>query len=303
MLQIDRLLHPTDFSECSERALPVAVLLAEAHEAELHALHALVLHAADETDVDLLWERLAEEARAELRAIGEDRELRVSPAVARGISAAPVILDYASEQDVDLIVMGTHGRRGVRRWLAGSVAEEVVRLAPCPVLTVHAEPGPSEAGDVPRFQEMVVPVDFSSHSRLAVAHARELSETLDARVSLVHVVEQAVYPDFYLPVQSSGLDLAGLRETAAERLRELADEAVGAERTGAVEVRTGRTVPEIIDFVEARGADLVVIASHGLQGLERVLLGSVAERVVRRASCSVLTVKAFGKRILPPGEG
>lgn len=303
MLQIDRLLHPTDFSECSEGALPVAVLLAEAHEAELHALHALVLHAADETDVDRLWERLAEEARAELRAIGEGRELRVSPAVARGISAAPVILDYASEQDVDLIVMGTHGRRGVRRWLAGSVAEEVVRLAPCPVLTVQAEPGPSEAGAVPGFQEMVVPVDFSSHSRLAVAHARELAETLDARVSLVHVVEQAVYPDFYLPVHSSGLDLAELRETAAERLRELADEAVGAERTGAVEVRVGRTVPEIIDFVEARGADLVVIASHGLQGLERVLLGSVAERVVRSAPCSVFTVKAFGKRILPPGEG
>lgn len=300
MLQIDRLLHPTDFSECSERALPLAVRLAEAHNAEFHALHALVLHAADESDVERLWERLGEEARTQLQAIGEGRTLRVIPAIERGISAAPVILDYASENDVDLIVMGTHGRRGVRRWLAGSVAEEVVRLASCPVLTVHGERDVEEAAEI---REIVVPVDFSSHSRLAVEHARELAKTLDARVSLVHVVEQSVYPDFYLPVQSSGLDLAELRQTAAERLRQLADEALTAERAGAVEVRVGRTVPEIIDFLEVREAELVVIASHGLQGLERVLLGSVTERVVRRAPCSVLTVKSFGKRILPGEEG
>ena len=300
MLQIDRLLYPTDFSECSERALPLAVLLAETHDAEFHALHALVLHAADESDVERLWERLAEEARTQLRTIGEGRTLRVSPAIERGISAAPVILGHAAENDVDLIVMGTHGRRGVRRWLAGSVAEEVVRLASCPVLSVHGEP--EAVGEVPEVGEIVVPVDFSSHSRLALAHARELAGTLDARVSLVHVVEQSVYPDFYAPVRTSGLDLSELRRTAADRLRQLADEALGTDRTGAVEVRVGRTVPEIIDFVEVRQADLVVIASHGLQGLDRVLLGSVTERVVRRAPCSVLTVKSFGKRILPGGK-
>ena len=91
----------------------------------------------------------------------------------RGIAAAPVILEYARDEEVDLVVLATHGRRGVRRMLMGSVAEEVVRLAARPVLTVRPD-GAQEHGEPPR--RILVPVDFSDHSDRALAYGGALAD-------------------------------------------------------------------------------------------------------------------------------
>lgn len=308
MLDIRKILYPTDFSESAARALPHALRLAQAHGAEVHLLHALVLHAADEAELERRYEELAEEARRELEELagedpgqGPEAALLLIPAVRRGISAAPAILDYAAEADVDLIAMGSHGRRGIRRMLVGSVAEEVVRTAACPVLTVRSRNG--EPGEMPEFRRIVVPVDFSEHSRLAVECAAELAAAFGARVDLLHVVEEPVYPEFYLPVSAPAFELPELRARAEERLRELAAGVEAGVPEGGVpagvEVRAGRSATEIAEFAKERRADLIVIASHGLHGLDRVLLGSVTERLMRHAPCSVLTVKAFGKRLRP----
>lgn len=303
MLKITKILYPTDFSDFSNAALPAALRLAEKHGAELHLLHAQVLHADDEAVIERSYEELAREARADLEVMAEGGEVgavRLVPVVRRGISAAPAILEYAAEEDVDLIAMGTHGRRGLRRVLLGSVAEEVVRAAGCPVLAVRREEGEAELTD---FGRIVVPVDFSGHSKLGVRHAVELAEAFGADLRLVHVLEQVTYPDFYFPVSVPEWNVGTLRGEARKRLVELASEfARGTDLEVEVEVRVGRAAAEIVDVAEGVGADLIVIASHGLHGLERVLLGSVAERVIRQAPCSVLTVKAFGKR-LTAGDG
>lgn len=310
MLDIRKILYPTDFSESAVRALPHALRFARTHGAEVHLLHALVLHAADEAELERHYEELAEEARRDLEVMagegpgeGPAESLRLIPAVRRGISAAPVILDYAAEADVDLIVMGSHGRRGIRRMLVGSVAEEVVRTAACPVLTVRSRDG--KPGEMPELGRSVVPVDFSEHSRLAVECAAELAAAFGSRVDLLHVVEQPVYPEFYLPVSAPAFELPELRARAEEKLRQLAARVEAGLPEGGVpvgvEVRVGRSATEIADFAKEREADLIVIASHGLHGLERVLLGSVTERLMRHASCSVLTLKAFGKRLVSRG--
>lgn len=306
MLQINSILYPTDFSKCASHALPYAIGLAERHGADLHLLHATVLHEGDPgnavhrlPNMEELYQLLEQHAETQLRSTLEDhgsKGFTVRHAQVRSISAPGAILDYAEEGDIDLIVMGTHGRRGLRRLLLGSVAEEVVRMAPCPVLTV---PEAADVTDAGRIQKIVVPVDFSEHARLALAYANELASGYDAAMHLLHVVDEVVYPDFYPPVMPAGESITDeLRDQSIDRMRSLMSELeVAAGSDAKIHVRTGRAAQAIADFAEEVDADLLVIASHGLTGVSHILLGSVTELVVRRAHCPVFTVKAFGKKL------
>lgn len=299
MLAIDKVLYATDFSDHSKAALPWALRLAEKHGAELHLFHALVLHADDEPAVERRYGELAEETRAELRQLAEDGPVgavELVPAVRRGIAPAPAVLDYAAQQDIDLIVMGSHGRRGLRRLLLGSAAEEVLRTSPVGVLVVRRH---EEAPEVPRLERILAPTDFSAHARGGLDVAAELAATFGSRLDLFHVIEEAVYPDFYLPVSIPAWDVGEVRGRARSRLVDLAAElGKGRDVEIEVEVGTGRAPNAIAEYAEETGADLIVIASHGTRGLERLLLGSVAERTTRLAPCAVLTVKSFGKGLL-----
>ncbi len=251
-------------------------------------------------DMEELYQALEQQAEAQLQAevAAEGKEhIEIRRAQVRSISAASAILDYAAENDIDLIVMGTHGRRGLRRLLLGSVAEEVVRLAPCPVLTVP-ERELREGLSADHVERIVVPVDFSQHAKLALDYARELAAVYGAHLHLLHVVDEVVYPDFYPPIMPSGGSITEeLRDQSLDRLRGLLATAEGWEVEADVHVGAGRAAPAIADFAKDRGIDLIVIASHGLTGFSHVLLGSVTEQLVRRAPCPVFTVKAFGKRL------
>jgi nucleotide-binding universal stress UspA family protein len=302
MLQIDSILYPTDFSKCASHALPHTLHLARQYSAEIHLLHALVLHEADPgnaahrlPNMEELYQILEEHAREQMQAAVEEHGgLKIQQAQLRGISAAATILEYAAENEIDLVVMGTHGRRGLRRLLLGSVAEEVVRLAPCPVLTV---PERQDGRAVDAVERIVVPVDFSEHAKLALAYANHLATQYAAVLHLVHIVDEVIYPDFYPPVMPSGGSITEeLRDQSLERLRALLAE-VDADLSAEVHVRAGRAAPAIAKFAESEDADLIVIASHGLTGISHILLGSVTEQLVRRAPCPVFTVKAFGKKL------
>ncbi len=294
MLDLRKILFPTDFSECAQGAMPHAVRLAEVHDAELQLLHVLVLHsmAAMEAIEPFPGE---EAAKQTFEAAASEREgARVTHDVTRAIAAAPAILDYADAQAIDLIVIGSHGRRGIRRLLLGSVAEEVLRDARCPVLIVREEKEPHAEVDVTRI---LVPVDFSKQTALALDYAYELAGTFGASLDLLHVVEVPTYPDFYVPF-SAALETTAVRQDAWDRLEALADPLRTAHEVR-THVKVGRTVIEVTDFAEKGGHDLIVLPSHGYSGLERVLLGSVAEGVLRRTPCPVLTVKPFGKDLRP----
>jgi len=146
MNRIERILFPTDFSPCANEALDYALFLTRRYAATLHMLHAVVLHdddphnpAAHFADIDEIEQRLRDLARIEMKVSIRERadgRERIVMDQRRGISAAEVVLDYAREEEIDLIVIGTHGRRGPGKLPLGSVAEAVVRRAPCPVLTI-----------------------------------------------------------------------------------------------------------------------------------------------------------------------
>jgi len=276
-----RILVPRDFSPTSERALECAIDLAGRTGAELHLLHAEVLHG------DPVASRAAEKKALSVEAITERLNGRTGSVKAhseRDIAAAPAIVRFAEDNDVDLIVMGTHGRRGVRRFLVGSVTEEVVRTGPCDVLTLR-ETAPPLAG-----RPILVPVDFSDHSRRALARARQVAASIDAPIIIMHSAHVVPYPAFYgTEVPSASSFPGGFEDDAEQALREFASEAAGSDGTHPeVVLRVGEAYKEIADYAGSKGVGLIVMGRRGLSGLEKALLGSTTERTLRIAPCAVL---------------
>ena len=154
MLALKKILVPGDLSQCSGQALAHALVLARHVNAEVHVLFAEVPYGdlyreSVDRDTDHLFQAFLKQAGAKQGYAALDPErFRIEHVVVRHVFVAPAILDYAADHDIDLIVMGTHGRRGVGHLLLGSIAEDVVRLAPCPVLTLRTTkktpPAPTE---------------------------------------------------------------------------------------------------------------------------------------------------------------
>jgi len=303
MLTLDDILIARDFSSVSERALRHALELAARTGARLHVLHAEVLHDLEERDrpaptdgLDALRTELKETGAAPAEAIDA---VEVEAVTRRDVSPAPALLRYADEEDIDLIVLGTHGRRGPSRILLGSVAEEVVRRAEQPVLTVRGKDEGGRTLPVGLQDRILVPIDFSEHSREALRTAAEWAGLYDARIDVLHVVEEDLHPAFYVGGVRSVYDVEpDLDDKVRAKLNDFVSETIDDGDDVEAHVRTDSAPSAIAEFVEANGVDLVTLSTHGRTGLERFLLGSVTEKVVRHVRCPVLTVRAFGRSLV-----
>jgi len=306
MLQLKRILFPTDFSRCADQALEHAVFLAEKYDAEIHVLHAVTLFndqpevVNDEFDeTEKMIKKLEDIAELQLNKVSdahEDDDIKIIKVQTRGISAAPAILDYAAENSIDLIVMGTHGRRGLGHFFLGSVAEEIVRVSECPVFTIREAETPTP----PKSKEKIlVPVDFSEHSQNALVNAKEIAKSYEAKIHLMHIIEETIHPAYSLSGKSSIFDIVpNIKEDCERRLKKMISEKIGEEVKTKIHIVSGQAANEIINFAKNNSMDLIVIATHGLTGLEHLLLGSTTEKVVRMSSCPVFTVKSFGKSLI-----
>jgi nucleotide-binding universal stress UspA family protein len=183
--------------------------------------------------------------------------------------------------------MGTHGRGGVARLLMGSVAEKVVRTAPCPVVTVHGARNPSPAG----FRRILVPTDFSAASGAALDTARLLADQFAASLHLLHVLPEmfdgAAGSELFISEAPAvrTLRLMNARERLAHRIpTEL------PRSTVTTEVIFGDPAETIAAYADDNHFDLIVMGTHGRTGIAH-LLGTVAERVVRTAQCPVMTTR------------
>lgn len=304
MLNIKNILFPTDFSNCAAQALEHALFLAKQTGASVHLIHAIVLHQEDPhnpayhfPDPVELQEKLGRVAKemmhTTLQASSQNNEnIDIIVEELRGYSTPHLILEYARSRDIDLIVMGTHGRRGLDYMFLGSVAQEVVREASCPVYTIRE----SEQPRLPqRIDTILSPIDFSAYSGAALSVALEAVRMYGAKLQILHVIEKAVYPSFYEPPPKSDTNLL---ELVQEEIARFYAESAGTEGGAEFNVVQGHVVHEILEFAKRKKVDLIVIATHGLSGLKHLLLGSVAEKIIRQAPCPVLTVKAFGKRLI-----
>lgn len=285
-MSFKKILCPIDFSEGSRQAMQFAILLAKEANAELVLFHSWfvppVAYSMEVPFPAYVVQDVADEAQKGLDdAVGEATRAgaKVSGVLSTGLPWSEIV-SQLEKTGFDLCVIGTHGRTGLSRVLLGSVAEKVVRHAPCSVLCVRPD---SEVG---AFKHALVPTDFSE----SATHALDLAAQVvsrDGAITLLHVLE--------LPVSFSG-------EIAPDFAKDLDKHAGAALEVSAARVKTARvTALSRIGYAGAQTLsavehdptiDLVVMGSHGRTGLKRFLLGSVAEKVVRHARCPVLVVRA-----------
>jgi nucleotide-binding universal stress UspA family protein len=292
----DTILVPTDGSEGSEIAARHALTFEEATGGTVHFLR--VAESPDETDlepnVETAWgdertraERKTREALERFVDRVTDRPNTTQTAVTHG-RPAEAIRSYATEQDIDLIAMGTHGRTGLSRVLIGSVTERVVRTSECPVLTCSLQESEDEHVE---FDEILVPTDGSECATRAVKHALDVADTFGATIHAFSVVDVMALAEGYEAEPGFGVRYESqynLAENAVATVSELAE---GRDVDVNTEIREGAAYRAINAYSEESGVDLIAMGTHGRKGLQRYLIGSVTERVVRTSDVPVLTVR------------
>ena len=280
-----KILVATDFSESAGRALESAHALAGETGGTIVLLHAVqppyAVYPQEGLNVAALsgaWMREARRALAPLAARARRGGRRVKVDVRFG---APwrCILDVAGALDVDAIVIGASGHSRFERLVLGSTAEKVVRSAGVPVLVVHGRA-------LKRIRRVLAPVDLGEGSSSALRLAGLLAGR-GASIEALLVVPRSVgtLPVPYFP-QAPLLPTIEESEAALEQFLELHS----LERVKGKVVAADDTASGILDHERARKVDLIVIATHGRRGLDRALLGSVAEKVIRHAEAPVLVV-------------
>ena len=298
MIEFKRILCPVDFSASSTRSLAHAAALARWYDAQLTVLHVVPtfdpvqFRAELGIPVQFVNPVSREEILGELRQLLERAGV---PAAAHPVAAAgdasTTIVDQALTTRADLIVIGTHGRRGFKRLLLGSVAETVLHEAPCPVLTVSPQ-AEAASPDVVTFKRILCPIDFSPSSLQAFGFALDLARQGDGLVTLLHVVEWLAEDE---PRAMAHFDVPEFRrymvDDARQRLRSL----VVAESREWCDINdvivSGRAHREILKAAEARSADLIVMGAQGRGGIGLAVFGSTTQQVVRGAVCPVLTAR------------
>lgn len=143
-----------------------------------------------------------------------------------------------------------------------------------------------------QIKKILVPIDFSDYSKNALKYATQFAKQFNAKIYLIYVVEPMIYPaDFSMgqvAIPSADIDL---HSRAEEELKKLSKEIINANSEVEILIKTGKPFVEIIDTASANDIDLIIIATHGHTGVEHLLFGSTAEKVVRKAPCPVLTLR------------
>lgn len=286
---------PIDFSPLSQAAAARAVTLARLDGASIHLVHAvglpLVAAPYGVTVPTSVWEDVRraaqqklDETRARIEASGVSA---VSAEIPDATDAVQAIEAAVADHDADLIVMGTHGHGGLKHAFLGSVAERTLRTIDRPVLAVKED---VESAAQP-IERILLAVDFSVHSDRAAELAGMLAKGLGASVDVVHAFD--VPPDYMPYTSDSGVELdQKIQTSAAERLAAIGEGLTAREIQIRTHLRRGRPSLVLAEAANELRTQLIVMGTRGSSGLEHALLGSVAERTLRTAPCSVLAVKA-----------
>lgn len=294
-MEHNHILAATDFSEFSTKAVEFALSLGKQFQARVTLVHALEPYEEDEEetarrdDGHTLAQKEEGALRRKVQPYLDKAAAAQIPAdfvLLRGFNPADALLHFLGENRFDLVVSGTHGRSGLKHLFQGSVAEKLVRMSPIPVLTVH------QSVENFHLRRILVPIDFSLPSRAALDAAGKIAGVYGARLILFHAIEQEIYPSFYSEGEETLFDIdRNLPRIVRENLQEFVADSLNLDLVEDYVVKKGLAHQEIVDYAKKNRIDLLVIATHGLNGMEYLLLGNTAEKVIRQATCPVLTVK------------
>lgn len=292
-----KILIPLDGSDLAERALRPAFKIARQLESEvilLRAAHAQSMFPVmnDGTiGMELLWpeqviNRAQQESRDYLEALKEKYSSETFRLETRVIDEEPAtgILNTAAREEIDLIVMSTHGYSGLTRWMLGSVAEKVLRAACCPTIIMRS---------LDPIEKILIPLDGSSYSEKALLPGLEAAGHLGAEVTLLHAVGDLSI-DQASAKQLEPLIGQNLRASYHSRSRLYLERAAKSHQRSDLPIYTnvadGSPAESILEFVRENAIDMVVMATYGRTGLQHWVYGSVTEKVLRSGECSMFIV-------------
>jgi nucleotide-binding universal stress UspA family protein len=293
MPQIVSILCPVDFSEFSVTAYQYARSLAWHYKAKLflqHVLYPLYSSFAAYGSSTDAYEQICCQMRTDLEQKLHHfaqryarTEIQPECIVQDGL-VTDMILSLANEKAVDLIVMGTHGLRGIDRLMLGSASEKVLRRSKCPVLAVrrpaHHVSGSAADPEPVHLKKLLLCTDFSDHAHHASRYALSLAKEYRAELTLLHVLEE--FP--------KSADLQSATEKADRQLEECIEPGRCAGCVVKTMVRVGKPYQQIIQLALEMHTDLVVMGVRGRGALDTALFGSTIYRVIQLGSCPVLAV-------------
>lgn len=293
-----RILCPVDFSDESRHALDHAAAIARTSNSALAVLHVYQAPSpfdaapadVDTADVDTAENESEPGALRALRnfvqSVGDD--VTVTFHAVHGTNVCRPIVKETEALDADLVVIGSHGRGGVERFLLGSTCDAVVRSATCPVLVVPPGAGPPHDG---KFRRILCGIDFSPPSLRAFRYAMQMAAA-DAEVTLLHAIEMP--PELRDRQIAAAFDVDAVRSAAEAAARQRLEAlSPGRDRPAIpihAHVAEGPAHRRIIETAQQQHADLIVLGTHGRNVLDRWIFGSNTGAVLRDAPCPVLTV-------------
>jgi nucleotide-binding universal stress UspA family protein len=289
MVRIQRILCPVDFFPASLRAVDYAIGLAQKYDAKLHLLHVVspILYSTEQyafTVSDIIDSMKKQSARKmkKLERKARAAGLTIYTDVRTG-EVKREIESAVRATKADILVMGTHGRRGMEKWFLGSVTERMLRRSPIPVLTLR---GSKKARTT--TTRILVTTDFSEGTDNALNYALSIARANKARLTLLHVLEETravISPQYRKEITE------GVRRELLQRIP--ADAQGSPDIDTAVEAGTPYHI--ILRLLKKERIDLLVMNTHGKGMLHRALLGSTSERIARAADCPVMLIPPMKK--------
>jgi len=287
-IQLRSILFATDFSPAAAQAIPYIKKIAKQYDASVTALHVRPPVVNPMTPPGT-WPADIEAAQAE-----DDKRRKEILSTFPGIRTELLVgegsihscLNEAIEKSsADLVVMGTHGRTGLGKLLLGSVAEEIFRTVPCPVLTVgpHSDPSHGAAG---KFREILYATDLSPESQSAAAFAVSLAEEFQTRLVLLHIIPNLEAYDL--------VSAADVTTSSENLLHKIISPEAEARCKPEYFVEGGDPAEKILEFARMRETDLIVLGvrpEKGVPGAATHLPTATAHKIVSQATCPVLTVR------------
>lgn len=288
-----RIVVPTDFSDTSETAIQLASEVADYYSSNLDIVNVVdaTVYAYAGYPFASLSKELMSGAEAALNKVKVPaKKAKLNRYLLSG-SPAHEIADHARRHKAELIIIGTHGHGAVARFFLGSVADRVVHEANCNVIVTKQPKGKIKhpKKKTKPFSRILFPTDFSDTSKRALKQAISLTEDMDAELFVLHTIDDTLISTHV--EEERHIILKELRTHAlAEMKKQLPTELMNNfETIGAV--KRGDPGKQIAAYAETHHCDLIVMGTHGRTGIERALIGSVADKVVRRAKCPVFLVR------------
>lgn len=286
-VSLTRILVTTDFSTESDRALDYALALARRYDARIYLAHVIAPDPflyAEPALAQATYEKVrqaAEQGMADILVSGKLRGVPHEVLLEEG-NIWSAIEKLIGEHEIDLVVTATHGRGKVQKVLIGSVAEEIFRQADCAVLTVGPRVKDEPAREV-ELKNILFATDFGHGAEKAAAHAFSLAQEHGARLTMLHVIQEAT--------AFTEESVRQQREAAVRRLEKLMPE--GAENWCKPVFRAtfGEATEEIITMARETNADLIVMGAKKMKSMAGHAPFAIAYHVVTKAHCPVLTVR------------